>query len=291
MNFWTCSLCYKPVAMEHAWRSVGQLELLHAERSRCRSMAKRVVWIHRSLDCSFWIKRQCWPKEGPVSNRIRTCLNWLKLTTNARWYNRLFCSICRAPVVEQLKMQVKRISMADYEANHYDKENLQASGSFPSIFELIFRNHVSKTPPQYEHLFLVWYATRIATPLGSISVSHDAVLEHVRKLVNHLLEQQAVGTSSSPVGPHGGGSPPTNGGDVDKLCPDWCFIDCTYCACCAQFNCTRISYDFYALRLYGGTRFSSRFRAGTSALHHRHINRLFVHFRSSLVSRHGKPRV
>ncbi|XP_045030241.1 diacylglycerol kinase zeta isoform X3 [Daphnia magna] len=97
-----------------------------------------------------------------------------------------------APVVEQLKMQVKRISMADYEANHYDKENLQAS----------------------------------ATPLGSISVSHDAVLEHVRKLVNHLLEQQAVGTSSSPVGPHGGGSPPTNGGDVDKLCPDWCFIDC-----------------------------------------------------------------
>ncbi|XP_057365189.1 eye-specific diacylglycerol kinase-like isoform X3 [Daphnia carinata] len=97
-----------------------------------------------------------------------------------------------APVVEQLKMQVKRISMADYEAHHYDKENLQAS----------------------------------ATPLGTISVSHDAVLEHVRKLVNNLLEQQAVGTSSSPVGPHGGGSPPTNGGDVDKLCPDWCFIDC-----------------------------------------------------------------
>ncbi|KAI9559723.1 hypothetical protein GHT06_013728 [Daphnia sinensis] len=95
-----------------------------------------------------------------------------------------------APVVEQLKMQVKRISMADYEANHYDKENLQAS----------------------------------ATPLGTISVSHDAVLEHVRKLVNNLLEQQAVGTSSSPVGP--GGSPPTNGGEVDKLCPDWCFIDC-----------------------------------------------------------------
>ncbi len=36
----------------------------------------------------------------------------------------------RAPVVEQLKMQVKRISMAEYEANHYDKENLQSAGLF-----------------------------------------------------------------------------------------------------------------------------------------------------------------
>lgn len=36
---------------------------------------------------------------------------------------------CRAPVlVEPLKMQVKRITMADYEVHHYDKETLQASG-------------------------------------------------------------------------------------------------------------------------------------------------------------------
>ena len=35
---------------------------------------------------------------------------------------------CRAPVVEQLKMQVKRISMANYEAHHYDKEVLQEAG-------------------------------------------------------------------------------------------------------------------------------------------------------------------
>lgn len=34
----------------------------------------------------------------------------------------------RTPVVEQLKMQVKRISMADYEAHHYDKEALQMAG-------------------------------------------------------------------------------------------------------------------------------------------------------------------
>ncbi|XP_046651629.1 eye-specific diacylglycerol kinase-like isoform X4 [Daphnia pulicaria] len=97
-----------------------------------------------------------------------------------------------APVVEQLKMQVKRISMAEYEANHYDKENLQSA----------------------------------ATPLGFISVSHDAVLEHVRKLVNNLLEQQSAGRSTSPIGQHSGGSPPSNGGDVDKLGSDWCFIDC-----------------------------------------------------------------
>ncbi|EFX67242.1 hypothetical protein DAPPUDRAFT_203757 [Daphnia pulex] len=68
-----------------------------------------------------------------------------------------------APVVEQLKMQVKRISMAEYEANHYDKENLQSAG-----------------------LFL----------------------------------------STSPIGQHSGGSPPSNGADVDKLGSDWCFIDC-----------------------------------------------------------------
>lgn len=41
---------------------------------------------------------------------------------------------CRAPVVEQLKMQVKRISMANYEAHHYDKEVLQEAGLCCSTF-------------------------------------------------------------------------------------------------------------------------------------------------------------
>lgn len=92
-------------------------------------------------------------------------------------------------LVEPLKMQVKRISMPDYELHHYDKEALQAS----------------------------------ATPLGQISVSHDAVLEQVRKLVNGLLDAGA-----GPRSPTGRiGSPPLNGDlVVDKLGAEWCFIDC-----------------------------------------------------------------
>jgi hypothetical protein len=52
-------------------------------------------------------------------------------------YYILYILFHRAPVVEQLKMQVKRISMAEYEANHYDKENLQAAGLFLPYFTCI----------------------------------------------------------------------------------------------------------------------------------------------------------
>ena len=49
----------------------------------------------------------------------------------------------RAPIVETLKMNVKRISMADYEMHHYEKEALQSSGtvtSFSSFLPLISFN-------------------------------------------------------------------------------------------------------------------------------------------------------
>jgi hypothetical protein len=134
----------------------------------------------------------------------------------------------RAPVVEQLKMQVKRISMAEYEANHYDKENLQSAGLFLYFF-CIFHLHLGKVSSGYSKYIIVLLSFFLATPLGFISVSHDAVLEHVRKLVNNLLEQQSAGRSTSPIGQHSGGSPPSNGGDVDKLGSDWCFIDCKSC--------------------------------------------------------------
>lgn len=39
-------------------------------------------------------------------------------------------------------MQVKRISMADYEAYHYDKETLQTSGISTFYFTLIVFNKV-----------------------------------------------------------------------------------------------------------------------------------------------------
>lgn len=80
-----------------------------------------------------------------------------------------------------------------------------------------------------------------ATLLGTISVSHDAVLEHVRKLVNGLMESTGSGggpqRSLSPPGLGGSqqhqqqpgrtGSPPLVNGDmVEKLGSDWCFIDC-----------------------------------------------------------------
>jgi len=68
---------------------------------------------------------------------------------------------------------VKRITMTEYERNHYDKEALQES----------------------------------AQAIGEIDVSQEAVLEHVRKLVNELLE--ATNQKMS------------NAGGID-----WCFIDC-----------------------------------------------------------------
>jgi hypothetical protein len=49
-------------------------------------------------------------------------------------------------VVEKIKIQVKRVSMADYEAHHYDKETLQAAGE-PERFRcrlsaaIYLRNH------------------------------------------------------------------------------------------------------------------------------------------------------
>jgi len=129
----------------------------------------------------------------------------------------------------------------------------------------------------------------LATPLGFISVSHDAVLEHVRKLVNSLLEQQSAGRSTSPIGQHSGGSPPTNGGDVDKLCADWCFIDCKS----SLFPIKLLHISNYKLilisgRLYRRACLSSRLWAGAPTLHHRYIKRLFVHSRSSLFLRCGQ---
>lgn len=108
-------------------------------------------------------------------------------------------------------MQVKRISMPDYELHHYDKEALQASG-FYFLFFFIFKD-----------FFKYFYYLNIATPLGQISVSHDAVLEQVRKLVNGLLD-----AGPGPRSPTGRiGSPPLNGDlVVDKLGAEWCFIDC-----------------------------------------------------------------
>jgi hypothetical protein len=52
-NFLPFSLCCKREAMGHVWRNVGRHELWLAEPYRCKSMARRVVLIHRLLDCSF----------------------------------------------------------------------------------------------------------------------------------------------------------------------------------------------------------------------------------------------
>jgi len=49
----------------------------------------------------------------------------------------------RAPIVETLRMHVKRITMADYELHHYEKEALQAAGSFISSTFLIFNSTLS----------------------------------------------------------------------------------------------------------------------------------------------------
>lgn len=66
----------------------------------------------------------------------------------------------RAPIVETLRMHVKRISMADYEVHHYEKEALQAAGwsiSFPFlIFNLTFllASKLTSFPLLFLYLFL-----------------------------------------------------------------------------------------------------------------------------------------
>lgn len=62
----------------------------------------------------------------------------------------------------------------------------------------------------------------LAHPLGVVAVSRDAVLEHVRRLVNNLLEQPGDVNKNASLE-----SPSTNGSDsMDKMLMDWCFIDC-----------------------------------------------------------------
>lgn len=54
-------------------------------------------------------------------------------------------------------------------------------------------------------------------------MSRDAVLEHVRRLVNNVFEQANDPNKNQQQSLE---SPSANGGDIDKLLMDWCFIDC-----------------------------------------------------------------
>lgn len=97
--------------------------------------------------------------------------------------------------------------------------------------------------------------------MGQISVSHDAVLEQVRKLVNGLLD-------AGPRSPTGRiGSPPLNGDlVVDKLGAEWCFIDCNLIFFKFDFEQLIIIY-YLNKRLYGGKSLPGGFRPGALALY------------------------
>ncbi|XP_069978363.1 diacylglycerol kinase zeta isoform X14 [Penaeus vannamei] len=70
------------------------------------------------------------------------------------------------PHLEQLRLQVSRITMFDYEQHHYDKEKLRQASS----------------------------------PLGLIMIDQDADLEQVRKHINRMMEETAnKGRSTRPL--------------------------------------------------------------------------------------------
>ncbi|XP_063403309.1 diacylglycerol kinase zeta-like isoform X7 [Mytilus trossulus] len=89
---------------------------------------------------------------------------------------------------ERLRIQVSRISMADYEMLHYDKDKLREA-----------YNMADKVRKEKK-----------AVPLGLIVVDNNADLEQVRQIINKLHQSDSDETFT-----------------VNKLSPKWCFLDST----------------------------------------------------------------
>lgn len=90
--------------------------------------------------------------------------------------------------LDNLKIDVHRISMTDYEQYHYDKNLLSQAGN------------VASYQPVDSFVKLVCVAINI----GKLEVNPTSDLEQIRDLVNRLLN---------------------NYKDLPKL-SDWCFLDC-----------------------------------------------------------------
>ncbi|VDI11200.1 diacylglycerol kinase (ATP) [Mytilus galloprovincialis] len=89
---------------------------------------------------------------------------------------------------ERLRIQVSRISMADYEMLHYDKDKLREAYNMADIVR----------------------KEKKAVPLGLIVVDNNADLEQVRQIINKLHQSDSDETFT-----------------VNKLSPKWCFLDST----------------------------------------------------------------
>ncbi|CAG2217175.1 DGK [Mytilus edulis] len=89
---------------------------------------------------------------------------------------------------ERLRIQVSRISMADYEMLHYDKDKLREAYNMADIVQ----------------------KEKKAVPLGLIVVDNNADLEQVRQIINKLHQSDSDETFT-----------------VNKLSPKWCFLDST----------------------------------------------------------------
>ena len=97
---------------------------------------------------------------GQETHRIR--LESVSYTSHSAAHDAIHWTVyrCRTPVVEKIKIQVKRVSMADYEAHHYDKETLQAAGE-PERFRCTFRAAIYLRNHNIQRHLVLPVATRL----------------------------------------------------------------------------------------------------------------------------------
>uniref|UniRef100_A0A667ZI79 Diacylglycerol kinase n=1 Tax=Myripristis murdjan TaxID=586833 RepID=A0A667ZI79_9TELE len=114
------------------------------------------------------------------------------------------------PVPEKLQIRVNRISMAAYEALHYDKDQLKEA------CDALY--HLHTVGFQIVYLFI------ISTPLGVIIVPGDSDLETCRSHIERLQDNlDQVDTATGQV------EAATVSAEClssQKLSPKWCFLDC-----------------------------------------------------------------
>ncbi|XP_062052215.1 diacylglycerol kinase zeta isoform X3 [Lepus europaeus] len=141
------------------------------------------------------------------------------------------------PVPEQLRIQVSRVSMHDYEALHYDKEQLREACEWQRGWaEEREGQRGPRAPPAADTVL-----RPPAVPLGTVVVPGDSDLELCRA---HIERLQQVGSAGRPPPccpcrpapdpprpwllsqqePEGAGAQSPM---CQKLSPKWCFLDAT----------------------------------------------------------------
>ena len=138
-------------------------------------------------------------------------------------------SLCRIPHLEQLRLQVSRITMFDYEQHHYDKEKLRCNSSSIGLIMIdqdADLEQVRHIPPESSvflsfssfislSLFLFFFIRLFWHCYCLFLVSHSSnyifPFFQVRKHINRMMEENT--NRSRPNKP---------------LSESWCFLDCKH---------------------------------------------------------------